>query len=680
MKHFRILHRPVPGPWLPWLAGGLVAGTVGAPAADPVASDGIQHLRELSLEELLDLEVSTVSKKEHRVGDSPAAISVLTEEDIRRSGVTHIAEALRLVPGVQVARLDANHWAISVRGFNEVFANKLLVMVDGRSVYTPLFSGTFWQFQDLSLESVERVEVVRGPGASVWGANAVNGVINIITKSARDSQGGHFSAGGGNFDEFLTTLGYGTAIADAAWLRFDGQFRDLGQLEDATGEGNGDDGLVGTGRFRLDWEPDDTAEFTLIGGGQYSEFSERVELMDLSLPGYVRTDTRVPAWNAHILGRWQRTVDERSAVEVQTYLDFSALDAPWIMEDRLNFDLEFNHRWQPGERHDFNWGIGYRLSADEIATSGDTIRFAEASRSVNLFSGYVQDEVQIVPEVLSVTAGVRLEHNEYTGFEVQPTLRGLWKLAEQHTAWGSISRAVRTPSRAENDATISVGLAPPGVYDPTLPALISYYGSPAFDSEEVLAFELGYRWQAGERLHFDLASFFNIYEQLRGSQAGVPYLNDPLSPDYLVIPVAAVNDTQGNGWGGEVSAVWQVAADWRVRLGYSYLELDLEGSDALDLSGWSPQHQAFLQSLFRLRENLELDAAVRYVGELTGPGIASYLTADVRLGWKLRENLELSVVGQNLFDSPHQEFQSSLIRYSPAYISRSVFGKVTWSF
>lgn len=680
MMHFRKRYRPGRARWLPWFAGGLVAGSVGLPAAEPETTSEIQQLRELSLEELLNLEVSTASKKERRLGDTAAAVSVLTAEDLRHSGVTHLADALRLVPGVQVARLDSHHWAISVRGFNEVFANKLLVMVDGRSVYTPLFSGTFWQFQDVPIEGIERVEVVRGAGASVWGANAVNGVINIITKSARDSQGGQVSAGGGNFDEFLANFGYGTAVNETSWVRLDTQFRQQGELEDATGAGNGDDGFAGSGRLRLDWQPADTAEFTLIGGGQYSEYHERVELIDLAVPGFVRTDTRAPAWNAHILGRWQRTVDERSSLELQSYLDFATFDAPWITEDRLNFDVELNHRWQPGARHDFNWGLGYRLSADDIATNGDTIRFAQDSRTVNLFSGYAQDELQIVPEVLSATAGLRVEHNDYTGFEVQPTLRGLWKLAERHAAWGSVSRAVRTPSRAENDATISVDLQPPGVLDPTLPALITYSGTPEFDSEDLWAFELGYRWQAAEELHFDLAGFFNVYDRLRGSQPGSPFLNDPLSPTYLVVPLTAVNDTKGNGYGGELTAVWQVAEDWRLRLGYSYLNLDLEGSDAAAISGLSPRHQAFLQSLLRLRADVELDAAVRYVGELTGPDIPGYVTADVRMGWKPREDLEFSVVGQNLFDSPHQEFQSTLIRYSPAYISRSVFGKVTWTF
>lgn len=662
------------------IGGGLLSGVVGLGAAEPVPAPALQDLRQLSFEELLNLEVSVASRSEQRVTDTAAAVSVLTGEEIRRSGVTHLAEALRLVPGVQVARLSGHKWAISIRGFNGVFANKLLVLVDGRSVYTPLFSGTLWEYQDLVLESIDRIEVVRGPGASVWGANAVNGVINIITKSARDSHGGHVTVGGGTSDHFVASASHGTPLSETASVRFDAGLRHRGEMEEVnTGDEFGEV-WSGNGRFRLDWEPADTTRFTLLGGGQYGEFDERTELFNVGTFSFVPTDFTVEGATGHLLGRWTRTLDERSELEVQSYVEISEIDASWIRNRRLNYDVELNHRWQPGERFDVNWGLGYRLNADRITTGGDTIFFPDKERTDQLFSGYLQGVVPLVPEVLSMTAGVRLEHNDYTGFEVQPTLRGLWKPVENQSFWASVSRAVRTPSRVESDSTINLSLRDPGVVHPVLPALVTYSGSSSFESEELWAFELGYRWQASGRLHLDAATFYNVYDHLRGNQMGAPFPNDPLNPAYVIVPLTVSNDTQGTGWGGELSAVWQARDHWRLRLGYSHLKLAFSGSDANDLEGWSPRNQLFLQSLVQLTEAFELDATLRWVDELKGPAVPAYVTADVRLGWRPNDRLEFSVVGQNLFDSPHQEFESQAIRYRAALISRSVFGRLTWSF
>lgn len=662
------------------IGGGLLSGVVGLGAAETVPAPALPDLRQLSFEELLNLEVSVASRSEQRLTDTAAAVSVLTGDDIRRSGVTHLAEALRLVPGVQVARLSGHKWAISIRGFNGVFANKLLVLVDGRSVYTPLFSGTLWEYQDVVLESIDRVEVVRGPGASVWGANAVNGVINIITKSARDSHGSQVSVGGGTIDRFTASASHGSPFSEEASIRIDAGFRHRGEMEEVnTGDEFGEL-WSSTGRFRVDWEPVDTTSFTLLGGGQYGEFEERTELFNAGTFSFVPTDFTVEGATGHLLGRWTRTLDERSELEVQSYVEISEIDASWIRNQRLNYDVQLNHRWQPGESFDVNWGLGYRLNADRITTGGDTIFFSDEERTDQLFSGYLQSVVQLVPEVLSVTAGVRLEHNDYTGFEVQPTLRGLWKPVENQSFWASVSRAVRTPSRAESDSTINLSLRDPGVVHPLLPALVTYSGSSSFESEELWAFELGYRWQASERLHLDAATFYNVYENLRGNEMGTPFPNDPLNSTYVIVPLTAINDTQGTGWGGELSAVWQAREHWRLRLGYSYLNLDFSGSDANDLAGWSPRNQLFLQSLVQLTEALELDATLRWVDELTGPAVPAYVTADVRLGWQPNDRLELSIVGQNLFDSPHQEFESQAIRYRAALISRSVFGKLTWTF
>ena len=654
--------------------------SVAAQTAEPNTPPETSASRRLTLEELLNVEVSTVSRNEQRLAETPASVAVLTGEDLRRSGVNDLAEALRLVPGVQVARLTSHQWAVSVRGFNEVFANKLLVMVDGRSVYTPLFSGTVWSSQDIPLENIERIEVVRGPGASMWGANAVNGVINIITRSARETQGGQLTVGGGNLDQFIGSFRYGMELSENAWLRFDGKYREHGGMEGLNGEPNGDDFRAGNGGFRLDWTPSESADFTLLGQGHYGRYNEPISLLDLSIPAFVNMTSVSVNSGGDLLGRWTRKLHEGSELEVQTYLDYSEIQSSWINDRRMTFDFELNHRWQLGERQEITWGVGYRLNADEVIATEDTVLFPVTERSVNIFSAYFQDSMTLLPDELTAIAGVRLEHNDYTGFEAQPTLRAFWQLAEEHAVWTAASGAVRTPSRADNDAIVALDLLPPGTAHPVLPVLTRFYGSTAFESEKLWAFELGYRWHPIARFNFDLTGYYNLYDQLRGTSQGTPFPNNPLAPTYLVMPLQAVNDTSGNSYGAELTAAWQATERWRWRLGYSVLALDLDGSDAASLEGAIPHHQFTLRSLLQVSATVELDATLRYVDELPGTRVPAYLTADVRLGWKPCASVELSIIGQNLLDSPHQEFSTSTIRYQPAAITRAVYGQLTWSF
>lgn len=655
----------------------LLGAAAAARAGDRIAVD---QLRQLTLEELLNVEVTTASKKEQRLSDTAAAVSVLNGDDIRRLGVSTIPEALRGLPGVDVARLNSHRWGVSVRGFNDIFANKLLVMVDGRSVYTPLFSGTLWDIHDLPLEDIERIEVVRGPGASVWGANAVNGVINIITLPAHQTEGGRMDVGGGTLDEFAGSLRYGIPVSDSTSVRVFGKYRQHAEMEDVSGGPAEDDYRAGTAGFRLDWDPSDTADFMLSGRGFSGEYSEKVDLLSLPGPGYLTTVTSPNSSGGHALGRWGRRIDETSRVELQSYVEFNTFDVDWLEEERLNFDVALTHRWQPTESHDLNWGVGYRLTTDRITESADTASYPRRERTDRLFSGFVQDDYAAIPDVLTLTAGVRFEDNDYTGFEIQPTLRALWRPAEEHSLWLAGSRAVRTPSRSESDASINIDYLPPGTVHPVLPGVVVYSGTTEFKSEELWAFEAGYRWQPLPSLNVDATGFFNLYEMLRGSRPGTPFPNDPLAPSYVVVPVTAVNDTAGNTWGGELAAVWQATDIWQWRLSYSYIGFDLRGSDAAATSGYSPRHKVSLLSRLDLPGNLEFDSQLRFVDELTAPAIPSYVTLDLRLGWHPLEDLEISISGYNLLGGGHQEFASRLIRYIPSEITPSVFGKVSWRF
>lgn len=661
------------------LLGGAVLAAGVSGAAEPGATSG--GLRQLSLEELLNLDVSTASKKEEPLSVTAAAVSVVTDEDVRRSGATDLPEFLRSIPGVQVARINAHRWAVSVRGFNSDFANKLLVMIDGRSVYTPLFSGTLWRNLDLVTEDLDRIEVVRGPGGGVWGANAVNGVINIINKSAKETQGGLVSAGGGDYDHFIAVARQGVQLSDDKWMRVSGKFRHHGESEAVGGGDAGDSYTSGLGGVRFDWEPSDSTALMMDAGVYAGDYRETVNRLDLSVPAFVSEPGFARDAGAHVLGRWNQQVNEVSSVELQTFFDYQEVDTPYFDEQRLKFDVEFDHYWNPVERHELNWGVGYRMSADWIDAPTESLTFADDHRNDGVLSAFGQETYHVVPEKLSLTASVRLEHNDYTGFEVQPGLRALYRPSEKHSLWVAGSRAVRTPSRAESDARLALEVLPPGAVHPTLPALVVANGSTAFESEELWAFDAGYRWQPLETLHFDLAGYFNVYEKLRGTAVGTAFPNDPLNPTYVVLPLEITNDARGNTWGAEFAGAWQATPEWRLRLVYSYFANNFDDNDpVVSYDSASPENQLSLQSRLNLPGNVEVDGALRYVDSLKGAAIPSYFTADLRVGWRPRENLEFSVVGANLLDSPHQELRSSLIFYSPTLVSRSVFAKMSWEF
>ena len=641
-----------------------------AEAQDALTSPS--QLKRLSLEELTKIEITSAARRPEALSSTPAAVAVLTPEDIARSGFTSIPEVLRLVPGLNVARVDSQTWAITSRGFNDIFANKLLVMIDGRTVYTPLFSGVFWEVQDTLLGDIERIEVVRGPGATLWGANAVNGVINIITKHARDTQGLLVSGGFGTEDRAFTNVRYGAKLSEAAFVRVYAKYLNRGTSALPDGGQAHDAWDMYRAGFRLDWDPNRQNALTFQGDIYEGDKNRIYSIPTATFPFSGREKATDHIAGGNLLARWAHTFSAGSQLTLQTYYDRTVRETVVFSETRDTADVDLQHRFSVGEHQEVVWGLGFRSTRDDV-TNTLNVSLVPADRTLNLFSAFLQDEISIVPERVGVTLGSKFEHNDFTGFEIQPSIRGWWRPANGQTVWASVSRAVRTPSRAESDVRINP--APPV---PLPPGTITIFGNPEMSSEEVLAYEIGYRVQPMERLTFDLTAFYNDYDQLRTLEPTQP---GPVSPSL------ASNNLTGETYGVELSATAQPFERWRLQGSYSFLEIQLHrrpGSAdvATEIAGEgsSPHHQVVLRSLLDLGWNVQLDSTVRYVDALPAPGIPSYLAVDLRLAWSPRPNLEVALVGQNLLDDQHPEFAPTFIGTERTEVERSLLATFKWLF
>jgi iron complex outermembrane receptor protein len=605
-------------------------------------------LKKLSLEELFDVEVTSVSKKAEPVSRTAAAIHVVTSEDIHRSGPVSIPEALRYIPGVEVARLDARSYAITVRGFQATTANKLLVLMDGRSLYTPLYSGVFWDAQETLLDDVDRIEVIRGPGATVWGANAVNGVINVMTKSAASTQGFLVYAGGGNVERHFEAARYGGTLGAHGFYRVYLRSWDRGPSLRQDGADAGDYTRMRQGGFRSDWTPT-TSDAVTIQGDLYNSTADN----------RASDNTEIAGGNA--LARWNRKLSSRSSVQVQSYFDRTKRDIPSSFGETLEtYDLTAEHRFPLGTRHDVVWGLGFRLMDDHVRNSPG-ISFQPDHRTDRLYTGFVQDEIALTRDRLSLTLGTKIEHNDYTDYEFQPGLRLAWLVNPGQTLWGAASRAVRTPSRLDTD-----------LFAPSQPPYI-LAGNPNFKSETLDAFEIGYRAQATKTLATSVSTFYNLYDDLRSLEL------DPTT----VFPITEANKLEGRSYGLETEAEWRALPRMRLRAGYTYFRLLLKkkptSSDpgSANQEGDSPRNQAFLRSSLDLSSNVKLDASVYFVDRLPNQHLPRRAGSDARLAWQVSPKAELAVVGQNLFGPDHPEFGQPNTRRD---FERSVFGKVTCAF
>ncbi|MFQ5515373.1 MAG: TonB-dependent receptor plug domain-containing protein [Myxococcota bacterium] len=652
----------------------------GAPARASQPSD----LTALSIEDLLEMEITSVSRKSEPISNAPSAIYVVTDEDIRRAGVRSIPEALRMVPGLAVAATDASKYAIGARGFNFRFASKQLVLIDGRSVYTPIFSGVYWDVQDTDLDSIERIEVIRGPGGTMWGSNAVNGVINIITKDAEQSQGVYLSGGWGTQERGFGTVRWGGRIGQGARYRVFGKYFNRNAFVDTTNDDAKDDWAMGRGGFRLDWEVSEIDAITLHGEWYRGEAHQRVTLANYPPPPASQSVVdSADLSGGYLLGRWRHEFSDSSDLVVQYYYDRAKRREDFLEQTVDTYDLDLQHRFSPWQRHDMVWGVSYRLIVDGTRPTF-VGSLTPREKDYDLLSGFVQDGIELVPGRLGVTAGIKIEHNGYTHFEYQPSVRMLWTPHPNHRFWAAVSRAVRTPSRSDLDIRFVKQVI--DLASPSLDILGGFVGNQDVKSEDLLAYELGYRVHPARTLSLDLATFYNIYDDLGTAETLATTLDTSVSPPALAAFAQIDRKASARSYGVELAGNWEVTPRWKLRGSYSFFQLDLDVDNSSNSTSTeksesdSPSHQFNLRSFYNLTDEIELDTMLYVVGNLHNQDTHSYTRLDVRLGWRPRPELELSLALQNLLEHRHKEFGDGEDGVLSSEVPRSIYARATWRY
>lgn len=609
------------------------------------------ELKKLSIEELLDIEVTSVSKIPEKLTEVASAIQVITQQDIQRSAATNLPEALRLSPNLQVAQVSSRNWIISARGFNSVFSNKLLVMIDGRTVYSPLFAGVFWDAQSVMLEDIDKIEVISGPGATLWGANAVNGVINIVTKNPNQTQGLYVSESYGSALDGAVEARYGGKINSKLSYRVYAQHQDRDNTYLANGTENIDKWGFSQGGFNFNWDASKVNSFAFQGNFYGGE--EQALTTPSSIDGQ------------NVMGRWQHTFSDSSNLILQAYVDRTwRRDVPGTINDELlTYDLDLQHNLSIGKVLNLIWGAGYRLMDDKTSNSTQFVGFLPKNRKMHLLSSFVQNELIIIPETFKLTLGAKLQHNVFSGFEFQPSARFSLTPVIHHSFWGAASRAVRAPSRIDVDYRLPAYDVPPN--SP------SVAGGPNFTSEKVVSYELGYRVQPFSALSLSIAAFYNEYDDLYSVEA---------LPGTLTFQIQ--NGVKGNTRGLEFTGHFVAASWWKLRGGYTFFRKNLRNkpgnlSDPLALEnlGSDANNRFLIQSMLDLPKNIKADMIMRYVDYLPASPfnkrVSSYITADARIAWQLKKTLEVSVAGQNLFQKRHIEALGTVA------IQRGIYGKIS---
>lgn len=668
---------------MPPLGAGLAVGALLALPVKPALA--VDDYFDLSLSQLLSAQVVSVSKTLETVAETPAAVYVITQEDIARSGMTSIPELLRMAPGVNVAQADSNTWAISIRGFNNTSANKLLVMMDGRTIYNPLFAGTYWEAQDVVLEDIERIEIIRGPGGTLWGANAVNGVINIITKNAKDTAGTLLKGGVGTYEKGFAMARYGGSSGDDFHYRAHLKTSHRDNFKNVAGGEANDSWASYHGGFRTDWDKDNQNKVTFQGGAYHVDSDAMVSSFALVAPFTTVTPETIESKGANILGRWKHDYADASSFSAQAYVDYTERNQTLIGDRRFIYDLEGQYNLRPLGRHEIITGAHYRLVSDEL-TGSPIVTFNPGSVTHNLFGAFVQDKITLDPGRWSLTLGSKFEHNDYTGFEFQPNARLLCTPGGDQTVWAAVSRAVRTPSRVERDLDITnVVVAPGGIFGPD-PTRLVLAANKGFKSEEVIAYELGYRKQLTPLLSLDTAAFMNDYKHLASTDAGafVAGINNGVDPIHNLLPLTYANDMTAEVYGIEMASIFKPRKDWKLSVNYTFLQMFLHAPPVFGTSQdgpehRSPNHQAGLRSYWDVNDQWSLDTSLYYVSKLSDFEVPAYVRLDANLGWKINKDVLFNLVGQNLLDGAHREF-SSPTGINAAQAPRGVFGKFTWQF
>ena len=650
---------------------------------------------DLSLEELLNVEVTSVSKQRQPLSNSPAAIYVLTNKDLIRSGATSIPQALRDVPGLHVAQLDSQKWAVSSRGFNGRFNNKLLVLMDGRALYSPGFSGVYWEVQDTLMSDIDRIEVIRGPSAAMWGANAVNGVINIITKHSADTLGGYAELGLGDYEKGFVGFRYGGKLAEGMTARgYVKSFeRDTLEHESSGMDGHMHDLMAELDNSnawrqhqlggRLDMKVDGSSTLTLSADGYQSSMNQISSIGILTAPYAEFSTDNIKAEGWNVLANYTKALSASSEYNVKVYYDYVSREGDVFNFTTDTFDFDFQYLFQTG-RHNVIWGLGYRYIADEIE-SNVVITMDDMSESTHLWSAFVRDEITLVDDTLWLTLATRVENNTYTDMEWQPNARLMWQLNEQHKIWSSIAYSVRTPSRAEASFNVQGIVLPPEGMIP-FPTELVFSGTDEYESETLVAYEIGYRFAPTPNFSMDSTVFYNQYDNLRSidSNSGIQSL-EILPVPHIKATFPFGNDEKGSNLGFELSSQWLASKELKFKLNYAYVHSDFGTNQVQNTN--APNHIGSLSGNLAISEDVDFNMTWRYVdnAELVGKQVGemvsvdSYYGVDIGVNWRVSPKVNVSLYGKNLFEESHLEYSVELFA-PPFYVEPSFYGKIALEF
>jgi iron complex outermembrane receptor protein len=671
------------------LAAVTLCGSASAQNPSP-ASLPPDDLSKLSVEDLMNVEVTSASKKEQKLSRVAAAIFVITQEDILHSGALNIPDLLRMVPGLDVAQIDASTWAITSRGFNGQYSNKLLVMIDGRVVYTPTFAGVFWDMQNVPLQTIDRIEVIRGPGGTVWGANAVNGVISIFTKKVAETRGGLLEAAAGTVQQEAGTVQFGGQINAETGYRAYANYFNNDHLPSLTGANGGDGWHMLSGGFRADSalspKDDVTFEGNLFNG---REGQNAPVLPAITAPALVPVNDEVDVEGGSLQSSWNHRYSETADATLQVSFARYQRGDPREPQTRNNLDVDYQNLISAGARQEIVWGAGYHFTNDDNPGTL-TIFFKPAKRALQDLNAFAQDEIALLPARLYLTAGTKLEHNDYTGFELMPSVRLAWEPTPRQTLWAAISRALRDPARSDTELFLNLGSTPgPG----GVPVVFRYTGNPNFNDEALLAYEAGYRSSLGEHLSLDFAAYYNDYTHQVTTELGTPFFEATPLPAHLVQPIVVQNLMYGETHGLELSATWKLAQRWTISPGYAFEQLHMHSAavnsavnTSLSLEHGSPASSAQLRSRWDFRHGLAWDVSAYFVGRLSDQGVSSndvvpsYTRLDSSLRWKLRHGFSLTLAGQNLLRDHHLEYLGTLGSVGSSEVKRGGYLKFVWTF
>lgn len=657
----------------------VAAGTITIFAFQAAAQEHQVDLTKESMQDLMNIEVTSVSKREQRLSQTASAVFVITEEDIQRSGATNIPDLLRMVPGLNVAQINANTWAITARGFNSRFSNELLVLLDGRSVYTPTFDGVFWDVLDVPLQDIDRIEVIRGPGASVWATSAVNGVINIITKKASETPRPFVELLAGNVDQGFATVQYGGRAGTRTSFRAFAKYLNVRHWPSSVAPDGGDgwnDARIG---FRTD--SDISATDTLTFEGDLYRGRESNPSLDVTSIGSPRVQTRyeVNLGGGFLQAMWNHKYSARAGISLQaSYDEYERNDL--LGETRGTFDVTLQHHFGWGDRQDVVWGGEYRYS-QSVSVGSLFVALVPADLKSNLLSGFVQDEIAIVPDRLHLTLGTKLERDNYTGFDALPTARLTWTPSTRQTFWTAFTRADRAPASTDESLRASLG----GFSGPSGPTELVLTGNPNLKTERMIGYEAGYRRSVAEQLSVDFAAYYNRYNNQETTEPGTPFFEAGSSTPHVVIPLIFENLMSGETHGFEASINWQPASRWTISSGYAFEQIHMHLSPAsqdadsvAEAEGSTPVNSAQLRSHVDLVKRLSWDTSTYFVGRLTDPAIASYTRLDTGLTLHWNKKLSLRIVGQNLLKNRHEEFVEPTGSSGTTLAKRSVYVEWEW--